>query len=301
MKTETHKTSLLAPKALPQREVKAVRPSEVGSIGHTMLDCIVSDDQGLPAGRPSLFLMIDGCSEMALGYSLSLAAPSSASVGQCIVHAILPKAPTLLRLGLQEGRWPCWGMVDMVHTDLDRKSDDLDAAASEYGFEITYRSPSNARHFLGVGKVLREIADKVNEWTSSCGGSVSLAEVERYIVTWILQDYAKKPKRTLGGKTPLQTHEEGYAQLGAPPMCADPVRLEIDFMPSFRRCVHWYGVKIGGLNYDSEILDLCRSDEGKNGYPVKHLFRRDPMSLGRVWFWYDRARTYRAVPLRRPI
>ncbi|MEY2563550.1 MAG: putative transposase [Verrucomicrobiota bacterium] len=275
MKTATPNILLRAAKAARHTKVtgsvKVDRPGEVALIGHVIMDCIVLDEQGL-VGRPWLSLMIDACSEMALGYNLSLASPSSTSVGRCIVHTILPKSPTLLRLGLSEKSWPCWGMVNVVHTRLDSRSEDLDTAANEYGFEITYPSSGNAPDFLTMEKVLRQIADKVQEWGFSCGRTVSLQDVERYVVTWILESYVKQAGQTLGGKTPLQIHGEGYAQFGAPPICVNPQRLELDFLPSFRRCVQWYGVVIDGLNYDSAILDPYSRDHDKKGCRIKHLF-----------------------------
>ena len=74
-----------------------VRPLERVEIDNFLLYVhVLCPKTGVRLGRPWLTLAIDHYSGMVLGYHLSFAPPSSASVLAALRHAILPKRPIAL-------------------------------------------------------------------------------------------------------------------------------------------------------------------------------------------------------------
>lgn len=77
--------------------VRTVRPLERVEIDNFLLDVhVLCPKTGVRLGRPWLTLAIDHYSGMVLGYHLSFAPPSSASLLAALRHAILPKRPIAL-------------------------------------------------------------------------------------------------------------------------------------------------------------------------------------------------------------
>lgn len=72
--------------------VTTVRPLERVEIDNFLLDVhVLCPKTGVRLGRPWLTVAIDHYSGMVLGYHLSFAPPSSATVLAALRHAILPK------------------------------------------------------------------------------------------------------------------------------------------------------------------------------------------------------------------
>jgi putative transposase len=72
--------------------VVTTRPLERVELDHFLCDVhLVCHKTGALLGRPWLTLAVDHYSGMVVGYHLSFAPPSAASVLACLRHAILPK------------------------------------------------------------------------------------------------------------------------------------------------------------------------------------------------------------------
>lgn len=72
--------------------VITTRPLERVEMDHFLCDVhLVCEKTGVRLGRPWLTLAVDHYSGMVLGYHLSFAPPSAASVLAALRHAILPK------------------------------------------------------------------------------------------------------------------------------------------------------------------------------------------------------------------
>ena len=74
--------------------VVTTRPLERVELDHFLVDVhLVCERTGKSLGRPWLTLLVDHYSGMLLGYHLTFAPPSAASVLAALRHAILPKIP----------------------------------------------------------------------------------------------------------------------------------------------------------------------------------------------------------------
>lgn len=81
--------------------VVTTRPLERVEMDHFLCDVhLVCEKTGVRLGRPWLTLAVDHYSGMVLGYHLSFAPPSSASVLAALRHAILPKVKSSSNHGL---------------------------------------------------------------------------------------------------------------------------------------------------------------------------------------------------------
>ena len=122
----------------------AERPNDVWQIDHTIVDLIVVDEETrLPIGRPYLTIAVDICTRMVAGFHLSLDAPSSVSVGLCILHAAYDKTSWLQERGV-EHPWPVAGLPSVLQCDNGPEfhSRALKAACHEYGIKLVYRPPA---------------------------------------------------------------------------------------------------------------------------------------------------------------
>lgn len=117
-------------------------PLEMVQIDHTPMDVIVVDETlREPIGRPSLTLAIDVFTRCIVGLLLTLEAPSSLSVGLCLVHVVTDKSAWLERLGLGIRMWPMHGKPKKIHVDNGPEfhSEALKRGCEQYGIERDYR------------------------------------------------------------------------------------------------------------------------------------------------------------------
>jgi putative transposase len=123
------------------------RPNALWQIDHTLVDVVVVDEQHRrPIGRPVLTIAIDVCTRMVAGFHLSLEAPSSVSVGLCLLHAVYDKSAWLDERGI-EIPWPVAGLPEILPCDngAEFRSRALAGACREYGIKLQFRPPATPR------------------------------------------------------------------------------------------------------------------------------------------------------------
>lgn len=93
----------------------ANRPNAIWQIHHTLVDVIVVDEElRRPIGRPVLTIAVDLCTRVVAGFHLSLEAPSSVSVGLCLLHAVYDKSAWLNEREI-DIPWPVAGLPEILH------------------------------------------------------------------------------------------------------------------------------------------------------------------------------------------
>jgi putative transposase len=115
--------------------VPAVRPLARASMDHCQLDFFVVDEATrLPLGRPWLTVILDECTRMVLGYSLSFDDPSAMSTMRALRHALLPKD---LQAGIQN-EWPTWGIMEVLVVDngTEFHGTSLSYCAAQFGITV---------------------------------------------------------------------------------------------------------------------------------------------------------------------
>jgi hypothetical protein len=116
-------------------------------------------------------------------------------------------------------------------------------------------------------------------------------ELEAIIGRWIAVDYQRRPHKGLRLPeaphlclTPNEAYEEAVARAGFLHVPRDP-ELHLRLLPVEARVIGRAGVEIGGLSYDSPVLDRYRQRRSPlAAFDGKWPVRVDPRDLQRVWF-----------------
>jgi putative transposase len=109
-----------------------------------LLDIIVIDEvSGQVAGRPWMTTIIDRYSRCIVGFSLSFAPPSWASVMDALRIAISRKDWILEALKHITNKWDCYGAPKVLITDHGRdfKSNSMEEASRALGFDLRHMKP----------------------------------------------------------------------------------------------------------------------------------------------------------------
>jgi hypothetical protein len=116
-------------------------------------------------------------------------------------------------------------------------------------------------------------------------------ELEAIIGRWIAVDYQNRPHKGLRMPesphlclSPNEAYEEAVARAGFLYVPRDP-ELHLRLLPVQARVIGRGGVEIGGLSYDSPVLDRYRQQRSPlAAFDGKWPIRVDPRDLHRVWF-----------------
>ena len=153
-------------KRLPRTAgVITTRPMERVEIDHFLLDVhLVCGNTGGRLGRPWLTAAVDHYSGIVVGYYLSFAPPSTASVLAALRHAILPKTaddPTSLKC-----LWLAYGIPDCVVVDngLDLLSKGFQDACIALGIELIYTPPRTPWYKGTIERFGRTINTRFIHW-----------------------------------------------------------------------------------------------------------------------------------------
>jgi hypothetical protein len=117
-------------------------------------------------------------------------------------------------------------------------------------------------------------------------------ELDDLIYSWVAESYNIRrqdglhlPERPSLQLSPLEMYAESLARVGSIPVPADPT-LYYELLPRFWRVINHYGVEIGGLIYDHEVLNPYRNT--RSPYNGKHAgkwcFQVDPGDRSEVYF-----------------
>ncbi len=303
---------------VPGHFPEANGPLAVVQIDHTPLDVVVVDDEHRePIGRPWLTLAVDVFSRVITGYYLSLDAPAEASVGLCIARSIGPKEALLTELGL-DAQWPVWGIMRKIHVDNgpDFRSGTLRRSCELYGINLEFRPVKTPRFGGHIERLLGTLSRELHtlpgttfssvqhrgEYRSDRNAALTLAELEKWLVTYICRVYHQKRHSALGCSPAKQWEagifgHTGKGGCGLPARPTDPLRVMLDFMPAFERHIRPIGVTIDGMTYYHETLrSWVGATNVRDSEKRKFIFRRDPRDISRVWFFDPDSKDYYDIP-----
>ena len=191
---------------------RAELPLERAAIDHCRLDLFVVDEEtGLPLGRPWLTVILDECTRVILGYSLSFDEPSALTVMRALRHAMLPKDD----MDDVNNPWPTWGVIRTLVVDNGPEFHgfSLDHAAGQFGTTVQTcprRKPwykgKIERYFRTLqsdlisgipGRTFSNIMEK-GDYDSSKHALISLGTLNRILRIWTVDIYHQRRHTTLG-------------------------------------------------------------------------------------------------------
>jgi putative transposase len=232
--------------------------------------------------------------------------------------AMCPKEEWLILHGV-DAEWPIWGRPKLIVTDNgpEFQSRDFERAMQKFGIDMEFR-PVGLAHFGGhvervQGTLLREIHDlpgttfaniaERKEYDSEGRAVMTLGEFERQLLKLICNEYHRRPHSSIG-MPPLRKWELGIfgsadsGGIGMPPRPGDRTEILLNFLPSFERTIQNDGVSLENLRYYDDCLRPwigMLDDETERGR--RHLFRRDPRDVSKIWFFDPDLKVYFKVPL----
>lgn len=290
-------------------------PLDLVQVDHTPVDLILVDPTGRePIGRPWLTVAIDVHSRCIAGFHVALNAPSAVSVGLCLTHVAMDKAPWLT-LRAVEADWPVQGKPRRVGVDNGSEfhSEAFERGCDQHGIAIDWRPPGRP-HFGGVvervigtlmglvhglpGTTFSNVGQR-GSYDSDKAACLTLEELERWLAVAIAKYYHMRPHEGLDGQAPLRRWQEGVAALAAEgrsiPLPRDLRAYLVDFLPVLRRSLQRDGLTIDHVTYFSSALRAWITARNRPG-PL--LVRRDPRDLSRVFVLDPLDGSYLEVPTR---
>lgn len=248
----------------------ATLPLLRAAMDHCRLDLFVVDDEtGLPLGRPWLTVIIDECTRMILGFSLSFDEPSALTVMRALRHAILPKT------GLDDVTqpWPAWGIMRTLIVDngVEFHGTSLDYAAGQFGITIQtcprrqpwykgkierfFRTIQTDLISLIPGRTFSSIFER-GDYDSSKHATIMLHTLNRVIHLWIVDIYHQSTHSSLD-QSPARKWDTLIDQVDRHlPDSAEWV--DAAFGKPGRRMLGHEGILFDSLNYNSAELGALR-------------------------------------------
>lgn len=305
--------ALLDPTAVHGPARVAEFPLDLIQVDHTKVDIILVDPvDRQPIGRPYITIAIDVATRMIAGFHLSLEAPGSTSVGLCLLHVTMDKAPWLSELGI-EANWPLAGKPRAIGVDnaAEFHGQAFERGCQQHDITIDFRPPGMP-HFGGIvervigtlmklvhalpGTTFSSVAER-GKYPSDKLACLTLAELERWLTVAITKYYHLSPHNGLDSDTPLARCEARLAQLKGQSILQprDPHAYLIDFLPVIRRTLQRDGIKVDHVTYFAQAL-VPWIAERERGHLL--VIRRDPRDLSRIFVLDERDGNYIEVASR---
>ncbi|MFT0860364.1 Mu transposase C-terminal domain-containing protein [Ancylobacter sp. G4_0304] len=248
--------------------LEAAAPLEILQIDHTKVDVTVVDPvTRLPIGRPTLTLAVDVNTRMAMGFYLSLEAPSLAAVALCLTHAVMDKTAWLTSRGIVAA-WPAHGIPGTIHVDngAEFHARAFERACGEHRIDLSYRPPGTPR-FGGhierlIGTMMGAVhlipgshfsnIDERGDLDPEAEAVMTLRDLERYLALEIIGSYHARIHKALD----LPPAAAWQARIGdvTVRVPSDPRRFLIDFLPFEQRTLQRDGLHLFHIRYWSDEL-----------------------------------------------
>lgn len=267
-------------------------PLDIVEIDHTKVDVTIVDPATRqPIGRPTLTLAIDVNTRMAMGFHLSLEAPSLTAVALCLTHAVMDKTAWLAARGIGAA-WPAQGIPKVIHVDNGAEFHALafERACAEHRIDLSYRPPGTPRFGGHIERLIGTMMGAVHlipgshfsnvrergDLDPEARATMTLRELETWLALEIVGVYHARSHRALA----VPPNAAWAARIGAVAMRqpADPRQFLIDFLPAERRVLRRDGLHLFHIRYWSDEL---RRLMGRS--PDKVTIKYDPRDLSRVF------------------
>lgn len=262
-------------------------------IDHTPLDLIVIDSlTQLPLGRPWLTMAIDQHSRMAMGFYISLNAPSGHGVLQCLRRSILPKDKWLTRFPDIKGSWPAHGIPELIAVDngTDLHSDALESACLEMGIQMLFCGSKTPQHKGAIERFFRTMnmglihrlpgtvfssVDERGDYPAEDKAVIDMKSLVHLLTKWVVEVYNVTTHRGIGARPIDKWIQSADRRIIELPVY--PQQLEVITGIPARRTLFHYGIELDGLQYNSELLQVLRRRTGEN-LPVQIKFYEDTVA-----------------------
>lgn len=269
----------------------AAYPLQRVEVDHTPLDwVVVSDETGLPLGRPLLTVAMDAYSGYILGMYLSFYGPGVTSVAGVLRNSVMPKSDLVAELGLKNP-WLSHGLADewVLDNGLEFHSRAFKGMSWELGIDMTYcrvrtpwLKPHVERFFAGLshltlakGRVRKGVANsrKTDPYKDA---SITFGDLVKGLMMFIVDVYPFQINQRKLAR-PFDLFQDGLDR--CPPAIYPGSWENMRLISGLSKTltVHQGGVELVGLPYGSaELLPLIKQHGGR----FKALCKWDPNDMG---------------------
>ena len=258
-------------------------------IDHTPLDLFVIDEKtGLPQGRPTVTLAIDGHSKMPIGMNVGFAGTSIESVFSCLRHALIPKTYIKTTYPEIEHDWPCHGHIETLVCDngLEFHSTELERVAFELGMQIQFCPKRQAYYKGSIERFLKTLNYQFSrslpghsfakwfqrdDYDPLKHALITFEQLMRFLHKWLVDVYSQKLHRGINS-SPYRKWSESAKEM-PPKLLADLNRLDITLGRTCERTLFHYGIDLNNLRYNDKALLVLRRQHGESvKVEVRHYF-----------------------------
>lgn len=302
----------------PQEDPEA--PLDLIEIDHTVADLfVVSSHTGLPIGRPHVAMAVDRCTRMPFGIYIGFEPPSVLTVMQVLKNGMMPK--TYVEKHKRDGSWAIENSWDVCGTPrrllMDRALENLSGhlryAAAELRIGgVRFAARKKPQHKGAIerffGSLNRGLLHKQRGTTFSNIGQrgdydprknavVELDELYALVHKWLIDVYARRRHKGIGGDLPIRRWNELTARypVDPPHSLADVQHL---FGRKETRSLDRNGIVLSYIIYNSEPLaallatpDFLASVDARRNVD----FTYDPADLGRIHVYLPHLECYMTV------
>ncbi|MDP3272549.1 DDE-type integrase/transposase/recombinase, partial [Limnobacter sp.] len=291
--------------------VLATRSMERLECDHTPLNWVVISDQtGLPLGRPTLTIVIDSFSGYVVGIYVSFYGPGLTSVLNVLKNAVRPKDEIVAAAGATQP-WIAFGIGETILLDngLEFHSPQFQLAAWELGMDIEYcrvRTPwlkpkverffANLDYFsLTKGRIHKPIPNVLN-LNPREDAAITFADFVQGLIRFVVDIYPfELNSRRL--VTPFECFKEGLEYAPPPTILTSEEQLNLIAAMSKTLTIGQGGVDFCGLSYSStEILDIRKEIGGK----FRSLVKWNPDDLSYVYLQHPKTDEWLPILSLRP-
>ncbi|GKQ53557.1 Mu transposase C-terminal domain-containing protein [Bradyrhizobium sp. Ce-3] len=244
-------------------------------VDHTLLDILVIDESTMQiVGRPWMTAIIDRYSRCIVGFSLSFAPPSWASIMDALRVAVMKKDWIIAGLGGITRTWDCFGVPRRLITDHGRdfKSISMEEAKVALDFELKHAPPRKPWFKGKIERWFRTLEEQIihtipgtvlSKWEdrkfydSEEFAVLTIHEVNWIVAKWVIDVYHHTQHSKLG-RSPAQAWAEGLHEI--PPPREPPADLLIPMTGLVvPRSLQKSGIRYMGLRWESPEFARARA------------------------------------------
>lgn len=290
------------------------RPLELVQIDSTTLDLFVVDPEtGMPIGRPTLFVAIDVCTKIILGYYLSFNDTGYVAVMHCLLHTIKPKDYVQALYPNIKHKWNCHGLMEVLKVDnaMAFHGESLEDAALQLGFLIDYAPAGTPWFKASIERLIRtKNAQLIHQLPGTTFSNIfqkkgydplkhaliSKSTLDEIIHVYIIDIYSRQVHRGIRD-VPARRWDDLIAKY-PPAYPRKSSDLNVLLGQVVWRTVQRTGIEIDGLYYRSEELASLRSRlMSKQGAAEKKVkVKRNPEDLSLIYVQDEFKGKYISVP-----
>jgi putative transposase len=244
-------------------------------VDHTLLDILVIDECTMQiAGRPWMTAILDRYSRCIVGFSLSFAPPSWASVMDALRVAVMKKDWIIAGLGGIVRTWDCFGVPGRLITDHGRdfKSNSMEQAKVALDFELKHAPPRKPWFKGKIERWFRTLEEQIihtipgtvlSKWedrkfyNSEQFAVLTIHELNWIVAKWVIDVYHHTQHSKLG-RTPARAWQEGLQEI---PLIREPPADLLIPMTGLvvPRSLQKSGIRYMGLRWDSPEFAKARA------------------------------------------